>query len=130
MNPDAPGVRFVEIVPKSNWLDTTLLENATDVGFVALKDGCSLFEGDNERYRIPAGAIFKCEPDYYTRLVPRKTPIRYHFVVMTMKVSEQMTAEVPFRIRNTVSLWSDEKASAANYEFLREINHLKVAAQT
>jgi hypothetical protein len=134
VNPDAPGVRFVEIVPKSNWDDTTLFENATDVGFLAidLQKGFLFYEGDNERYRIPAKAIVKCEQDSYTRLIqspytkaPSNMTIFYHFVVVTMKVSEQMTVEVPFRIRRRVSLWSDQKARNANYEFLREINRLK-----
>lgn len=139
VNPDAPGVRFVEVVPKSNWSDTTLLENATDVGFLAvdLQRGCIFYEGDNERYYIPAEAIVKCEQDTYTRLVqnpyskgPYNKIIYYHFAVVTMKVSEAKSVEVPFRIRKTVSLWSDKKARDANYDLLREINQLKVTFQT
>jgi hypothetical protein len=42
-----------------------------------------------------------------------------------MKISDSMTVEIPFRIRKTVSLWSDEKARNANYEFLQEIDRLK-----
>jgi hypothetical protein len=129
---DAPGIRFVEIVPKSAWNDTTLLENATDVGFLDLRNGYLLFEGDNERYHIPACAIVKCEQDCYTRLArspsaqhSNTTIIRYHFVVVTMKLSEKMSVEVPFRIRASVSLWSDKKASDANYKFLQDINRLK-----
>jgi hypothetical protein len=132
VDPDAPGVRFVEIVPRSAWNDTTLLENATDVGFLDIQNGYLLFEGDNERYRIPACAIVKCEQDYFTRLGrspsfqhSNTTIIRYHFVVVTMNVSEKMSVEVPFRIRATVSLWSDKKASDANYKFLQDINRLK-----
>jgi len=136
VNPEAPGVRFVEVVPKSNWNDKTLLENATDVGFLAVdqQKRWLFFEGDNERYRIPAQAIVKCEQDFYTRLIqdpyskgPHNKIIYYHFVVVTMKVSENMTVEVPFRIRKTVSLWSDKKARDDNYEFLREINLLKTS---
>lgn len=130
VNPDAPGVRFVEVVPRSAWSDTTLVENASDVGFVDLQPGWLLFEGDNERYRIPAGAIVKCEQDYYTRLLPSKsTNILFHFVIVTVKISEQMSVEVPFRIRGTISLRSDRRAAEANYEFLRAINHLKAAAR-
>jgi hypothetical protein len=47
-----------------------------------------------------------------------------------MKVSKATNAEIPFRIRKTVSLWSDKKARDANYDFLREINQLKAAFQT
>jgi hypothetical protein len=138
VNPDAPGVRFVEVVPKSNWSDKTLVENATDVGFLAIdfQSGCLFFEGDNERYQIPAKAIVKCEQDSYMRLIqnpyskgPYNKAIYYHFVVVTMKVSESMKVEVPFRIRKTVSLWSDKKARDANYEFLQKINRLKAASQ-
>jgi hypothetical protein len=132
VNPDAPGIRFVEIVPRSAWNDTTLSESATDVGFLDLRNGYLLFEGDNERYRIPACAIVKCEQDYFTRLAQspsvqhsNTTIIRYHFVVVTMKLSEKMSVEVPFRIRASVSLWSDKKASDANYQFLRDINRLE-----
>jgi hypothetical protein len=134
VNPDASGVRFVEVVPKSNWNDTTLLDNATDIGFLAIdrQQGCLLYEGDNERYRVPAAAIVKCEQDSYTRLiqspytkVPSNMTIYFHFVVVTMKISDSMTVEIPFRIRKTVSLWSDEKARNANYEFLQEIDRLK-----
>ncbi len=100
------------------------------------QSGCLFFEGDNERYYIPAKAIVKCEQDYYTRLIqnpyskgPYNKTIYYHFVVVTMKVSESMNVDVPFRIRKTVSLWSDKKAREANYEFLQEINRLKAAFQ-
>ncbi|MDR3459405.1 MAG: hypothetical protein P4N60_18405 [Verrucomicrobiae bacterium] len=133
INPNAGDVRFVEVVPKSNWNDETLLENATDIGFLMVdrQNDRLLFEGDNERYRIPAQAIVKCEQDSYTRLVqdpfskaPRSKTIYYHFVVVTIKVSHTVTAEIPFRIRATVSLWSDEKARDANFEFFKEINHL------
>ena len=132
VNPDAPGVRFVEVVPKSAWNDASLLDNAAAVGFVDFKNGCLLFEGDNERYRIPARAIIKCEQDYYSRRSPASDDsnswnIQYHFVIVTMKTSDQTSVEVPFRIRETVSWWSNQKAREANYEFLRQINHLKAS---
>lgn len=130
----APGVRFVEVVPKSSWLDTTLAENATDVGLLAidLQNRFLFFEGDNERYRVPAQAIVKCEQDAYTRLVPSRYSRRagndliyYHFVVVTMKISEQKTVEMPFRIRTDSTPANDQKWRDANYELLKEINHLK-----
>lgn len=119
-------MRFVEIVPKSAWNETSLSENATDVGFLDIQNGWLLFEGDNERYRIPARAIVKCEQDYYTRAIGgRKNTVFFHFVVVTVKMSEQASTEIPFRIRKSVSLWSDQKATDENYQFLRDINHLK-----
>jgi hypothetical protein len=139
VDPDACGVHFVEVVPKSNWQDETLLENATDVGFLAVAPARDrlLFEGDNERYLIPAQAIVKCEQDSYTRLVqdpfskgPHNKIIYYHFVVVTLKISQTMTAEIPFRIRKTVSLLSDQPARDANHELYREITGMKAVVPT
>lgn len=136
VNPDAPDARFVELVPKSAWHDKTLVENASDVGFLQIENGCLLYEGDNERYRIPASAIVKCEQDNYTRLVESPTGhgasmqnIFLYFVVVTVKVSEGMTVELPFRIRRSPKI-EDQKASDANYQLLRDINHLKATART
>ena len=136
VNPDAPSVRFVEIVPKSAWNDTTLLDNATDVGFLDIQNGWLLFEGDNERYRIPAAAIVKCEQDYYTRLALAPSDrdanmefVYYFFVVVTLNVSKQACVELPLRIRNrSLKIGMDKKASDANYQLLRDINHLKATA--
>ena len=40
-----------------------MLETASDVGFLRLDSarGLLLFEGDKERYWVPAGAILSCE---------------------------------------------------------------------
>ncbi|HXT11646.1 MAG TPA: hypothetical protein VN873_08785 [Candidatus Angelobacter sp.] len=130
VNADGPGVRFVEIVPKSAWNDKTLTENATDVGFLDIQNGWLLFEGDNERYRIPAAAIVRCEQDYYTRLVPgaqsgdSERQVFYFFVVVTVNVSEQASVELPFRIRRSAR-FAFKKASDANYQLLQDINNLK-----
>jgi hypothetical protein len=134
VNPEASGVRFVEIVPKSNWNDTTLIDNASDVGFLAIdfQNRCLLYEGDNERYRIPAKAIVKYEQDSYTRLIQdpyskgaNNKIIYYHFIVATVKISETAATEIPFRIRKTVSLWSDKKLREENYKFFCEVSRLK-----
>lgn len=139
VNPDTPGVRFVEIVPKSKWNDLTLSENASDVGFIEVdsQNKWLLYEGDNERYRIPAKAIVECKQDSCTRLIqdpyskgPHNKIIYFHFIVVTLRVSESMTTEIPFRIRKTVSLWSDEKAQNANYKFFSEVNQLKLSSQS
>jgi hypothetical protein len=139
VNPDASGVRFVEIVPRSNWNDLTLLENATDVGFIEIDAQRKrlLYEGDNERYRIPAKAIVGCKQDYYTRLIqdpysrgPNNRIIYFHFVVVTLRISENMTTDIPFRIRQKVNLSSDEKARHANYEFFHQVNQLTMASDS
>lgn len=61
-----PDALFVEIVPKLNW-GKTMLENASDMGLLVVDRGRRelRFEGDKERWRIPAAAIASCQFDKY-----------------------------------------------------------------
>ena len=45
-----------------------MLENASDVGLLWIDAGRRqlLFEGDRQRYRIPAGSIVSCEIEQFT----------------------------------------------------------------
>ena|GEM_PF-3077008 len=130
VDPDTVSALFVEIVPKSNWSQETLPENATDVGFLRIDpEGRQLlFEGEFMRYQIPAGAITKCEQDFYTRLFRisgGSSLVYFHFVVVTASFSPDQTVELPFRLRRNVSLLSDEKARAANYHLYQQIDSLR-----
>ena len=57
-----PGTWMVDIVPRNHW-NRLMLENAADIGFLAVDEQRReiRFEGDKERYRIPADAIRSCE---------------------------------------------------------------------
>ena len=57
---------FVEIVPKLNWGKLSL-ETARDAGFLRVDKARRevLFEGDRERWRIPAAAITYCEMEFF-----------------------------------------------------------------
>jgi hypothetical protein len=61
VSPDEPGVLAVEIIPRCNW-QRAMLENATDIGLLALDFGRRelRFEGDKDRYRIPAESLGPC----------------------------------------------------------------------
>jgi hypothetical protein len=64
VDPDDPEAIFVEVVPRRNWARANrMLETASDVGFLKIdaERGLLLFEGDRERYQIPAGAVLGCE---------------------------------------------------------------------
>jgi hypothetical protein len=64
VDPDDPEAIFIEVVPRRHWARANrMLETAGDVGFLRIdaEHGLLLFEGDRERYRIPAGAILGCE---------------------------------------------------------------------
>jgi hypothetical protein len=64
VDPDDPEAIFIEVVPRRNWARANrTLETASDVGFLRIdaQRGLLLFEGDRDRYRIPAGAVLGCE---------------------------------------------------------------------
>ena len=130
VNPNAPGVHFVAIVPRSNWENTSLVDKATDIGFLAVDaaKGALFFEGDNLRYRIPAAAIIQSGLESYTRVRERdygNTLHYFHLVVITVKLSDGSTAELPFRLRAQRALFFQEKQRLAHYELLKELNRLK-----
>lgn len=61
-----PEALFVEIVPKLNW-GKVMLENASDLGLLVVDRSKRQlrFEGDKERWRIPAAAIVSCQIEIY-----------------------------------------------------------------
>lgn len=62
VDPNNPDAVFVEVCPRQNWHQLKL-ETATDIGFLLVdtRRRQLLFEGDKERYRIPADALVACE---------------------------------------------------------------------
>ncbi len=73
---------FVEVVPRKNW-GKVMLETATDIGFLEV-DGRRReirFEGDRERYRIPATAITECSIQQVSAAMG-DSQIVYHMVVL------------------------------------------------
>jgi hypothetical protein len=54
---DDPDAIFIQVIPRTNW--RTMLENASDVGFLAFDEDrrLLLFEGDTERWIIPAAYV-------------------------------------------------------------------------
>ena len=132
VDPDAAAARFVEIVPKSNWDVRGLPENATDVGFLAFdfQARILLFEGDRERYRIPAGALIDFRQDSYSRSVTldkygAKQQIGFYFVVVRVRISDDKLIEVPFRIRISGGLFTDKRQRDGNAKFLKDMERLK-----
>ncbi len=131
-DPRARNSRFVGLVPKSNWNDKTLMDKSVDVGFIAPcpERGELLFEGNTERFRIPGKAILKCELDSYSRTActGHGTLLKsFYFVVVTVRVSEAATSELPFRVRAGLFGRSEQKEREVHYRLLKEINALKSA---
>jgi hypothetical protein len=62
VEPDDAEAEYIQVIPRDNW-GKMMLENATDVGFLKVDRNRRqvLFEGDRERWRIPAAALVTCE---------------------------------------------------------------------
>jgi hypothetical protein len=131
VDPDAAGVRFVEVVPTSNWDAKNMSENAADVGFLSIdfQNRCLSFEGDRERYRIPSSAVLADGQDKYSRFVTvdkygARCEIRFYFVVIKVRLADGTAAEIPFRIRIGRGLFSDKNQRDGNAAFLKDIERL------
>src|SRR5882724_7225321 len=68
VDPADPDAIFVEVVPKMNW-GKMMLDNASDVGLLIVDRQRReiRFEGDRERWRIPAAAITQCQFEKYVQ---------------------------------------------------------------
>jgi hypothetical protein len=66
VEPNDPDALFVEVVPKLNW-GKVMLDNASDVGLLVVDKARRevRFEGDNERWRVPAASITSSEVENY-----------------------------------------------------------------
>jgi hypothetical protein len=64
---DDPDAIFIQVVPRENWA-RVMLENASDVGFLRIDSGRRevVFEGDRQRYRLPAGSIVSCHIESFS----------------------------------------------------------------
>lgn len=132
VNLNTSGVRFVEVVPKANWDVRGLPDNATDVGFLSVdfQNGCLLFEGDNERYRIPTNALIEFKQENYSRSTTMdkygaRYDVRFYFVVIKARLSNGDLAEFPFRIRISGGLFNDKIQRDENTKFFQDIERLK-----
>jgi hypothetical protein len=95
---DSP-IFFVEVVPKQNW-HRLMAETATDIGFLQVdhRQGELRFEGSQQRYRIPASAIERCEIELHQSSGNARTV--YHMVVISGQTADGPW-EIPFCARYT-----------------------------
>lgn len=100
VNPRDADARFVEIIPRANW-NRMMLENTTDIGFLAVDAQRReiRFEGDCQRCRIPADAIFSCtlEKSLVSQTAQPKAP--GNWLVVVRAYSETGVWEAPFTVR-------------------------------
>jgi hypothetical protein len=77
---------FVEVVPRAHW-GKAMLETATDVGLLRIdaRRREILFEGDRERWRIPAGAVLNCAAE---PAMPPGSAVLYYMLVLSVRTAE------------------------------------------
>jgi len=102
---DDPNMVFVDIAPRANWRKSNwMLETASDVGFLAIDSSrrMLLFEGDRERYWIPAGAILGCEVEQVEppSNLTAQTDHYPHFVAVVRANHRDGPWEAPFSVRH------------------------------
>ncbi len=66
VDPDDPEALCVEVIPRANW-GKVMAQTASDVGLLKVdrQRRAVLFEGDRERWVIPAESILACEVEEY-----------------------------------------------------------------
>jgi hypothetical protein len=99
VSPDDPDALFVNVTPRENWRKLKL-QLSTDVGFLRI-DGEQrrlLFEGDSERYEIPAEAILACDVEARKPLEQNNShahPDPFYYTVVRVRLADRI-AEIPF----------------------------------
>jgi hypothetical protein len=93
---DNPDVMYVQVIPRSHW-GKIMLENASDVGYLLVEKTrrVILFEGDRERWRIPAEAVISCEIEHFSPGTATDGPFRFYVAVLRAQtVAETWEAPV------------------------------------
>src|SRR5205823_5021432 len=95
VNPAAADAHFVEIVPRAHW-GRAMLETAVDVGFARVDPARAtlLFEGDRERYSIPAASIQVARVETCAVGEGLPNPTAYSAIVLLVRTSEGLR-EIP-----------------------------------
>ncbi len=122
VDPDDPDALFVDIVPRAHW-GKMMIENATDVGFLAVDDARRelRFEGDCERLRIPAAAILACWVQEDTIAAGTTGAISYAMLAVRVRAGKGVR-ELPFVPRGTIAKFGAAKRTA-RMEALRARGH-------
>src|SRR5262249_11191439 len=83
VNPDDPDAELVDIVPRENW-GKLMLETASDVAFLLVDEERRevRFEGDQERWRVPTGAVRSCRVEEVAFGAGSAGEARMYFVVL------------------------------------------------
>lgn len=111
-----PDALFVECVPKLNW-GKMMLDNASDVGLIVVdrQKHEIRFEGDKERWRIPAAAIQYCELEVF---IQQQGHYKSKIYYVVLRASHRAGFwEAPIRPRGKLGLFSGARKKATEQLF-------------
>jgi hypothetical protein len=105
VDPADPNAIFVDVTPREHWTKSNwMLETAGDVGFLRIDKTYRMlvFEGDKERYWIPAASIISCEVEQVEppSSFMAQTDSYPHFVVVVKAGHRDGPWEAPFSVRH------------------------------
>gem|GEM_PF-6731449 len=124
---DADSV-FVDIVPRENW-NKMMFKSAADTGFLVV-DAMRReirFEGDKERYHIPADALLSCEVEKSVFSSTAKPTAPGYFMVVLRAQSASGTWEAPVSPRGLNSVFNSKGRLRAANMLKAKIKALKPA---
>lgn len=89
VDPDDPEAIYVEIVPRAHW-SKVMMDTASDMGFLKVDPRRReiLFEGDKERYRIPAEAVESCDVEAFTAPMDQQGTTVYQMAVLRARTPD------------------------------------------
>ncbi len=125
VDPTDPEAVFVEIVPKLNW-GKLALESASDVGFLRADKARRqlLFEGDKERWRIPAAAILSCDVDFFVEGQGTAAARKIYYTVLRARHPTRFW-ETPIRERAGTGLFQSGRRKKAAEQLCAAIQKLQ-----
>jgi hypothetical protein len=124
VQPNDPEALFVEVVPKLNW-GKMVLESATDVGFLHVDKRRRevLFEGDKERWRIPAAAILSSEVEFFVEGQGTHAARKVFYAVLRARRPGQFW-EAPLRERTGAGIFRTGRRKQAAERLCASIREL------
>jgi hypothetical protein len=126
VDPNDPDAIFVESVPKMNW-GKMMLDNAGDVGLLVVDQQKReiRFEGDKERWRIPAAAITYSQFEVFVQQQGH-SKTKYYYAVVRVNHRGGFW-EAPIRPRGKTGLFSGrrKKATRRLFEAIETIRGVK-----
>jgi hypothetical protein len=113
VEPNDPDALFIEVVPKLNW-GKMMLDNADDIGLLLVDKARRevRFEGDKERWRVPAGSITSCEVEYWVHGEGAGRSKLFYTVLRATRRSGFW--EAPVRERRGMGLLSSKRKKLAS----------------